>query len=402
MTSPFHPLTILRFSISISVLFFQSALIVAAQFLGFVAWPFSRKLFRSYIRHTMELWTLHLVALNQYFAPSKLVLTVDESITRETVRLEDGIIVERDEGIETILKRDGKGRILGLKNMPWRVVLMANHQARCLPCQCPRIRQNHSKRRSQVDADIRMRKWSADRPIIESNLQRSATKSQPLWLIVFPEGTVISESNRKKSKSFAEKNDLTDLTYSLLPRSTGLNLCTTTLTPSVDYVYDLTIGYDGIKPGEIPEKVYTLRRIYFQGMYPKRVHVHLRRFPLASLPTEDAAYATWLRDRWAEKDTLLAHFYAHGAFPGEERAAPARAKVRSEWTPEGDEVVIVEREEGEAVHVSATMEPKLNSLLDLTQVWFCLLPYLPIVQFIRQYWHAVAAIEAATAAAEAA
>lgn len=127
-----NPLTILRASIILSTLVTQSFLIVAAQWLGFVVRPFSGRLFRAYIRHTMELWALHLVALNQYFSPAKIVLTVDESITRETLVFQDGTTVEKDDGIETILKRDYKGRICGLdsKKMPWRALLMANHQVR--------------------------------------------------------------------------------------------------------------------------------------------------------------------------------------------------------------------------------------------------------------------------------
>lgn len=129
------------------------------------------------------------------------------------------------------------------------------------------------------------------------------------------------------------------------------------------------------------------------------MHIHLRRFPIAELPEDDAEYAAWLRERWDEKDAMLAHFYTKGGFPGEERMAPQIAKVVTEMGPDGANVVMVTREEGVEIPLSATLEPRLNSVLDLTQVWFCLLPYLPVFQFAWEYIKAVRAQEAGGLAA---
>lgn len=96
---------------------------------------------------------------------------------------------------------------------------------------------------------------------------------------------------------------------------------------------------------------------------------------------------------------MLAHFYTKGGFPGEERMAPQIAKVVTEMGPDGANVVMVTREEGVEIPLSATLEPRLNSVLDLTQVWFCLLPYLPVFQFAWEYIKAVRAQEAGGLAA---
>lgn len=166
----------------------------------------------------------------------------------------------------------------------------------------------------------------------------------------------------------------------LLPRSTGLRICTNTLGNSVKYLYDCTIGYSGLKPGDIPEDVYTLRGIFFLNRYPKEIHVHLRRYLISDIPNEEEAYAAWLRARWAEKDDLLAQFYHTGAFPGEELRTSSKVKMERVVDEDTGDVRMVRAERDDSVYRSLKVPIKLkHTLLDLTQVWFCLLPYVPIV-----------------------
>lgn len=49
--------------------------------------------------------------------------------------------------------------------------------------------------------------WAHDKRAIEENLGRVNAKD-PLWLVVFPEGTVVSKGTRKRSSAFAEKAGL--------------------------------------------------------------------------------------------------------------------------------------------------------------------------------------------------
>lgn len=49
--------------------------------------------------------------------------------------------------------------------------------------------------------------WAHDKRAIEENLDRVNAKD-PLWLVVFPEGTVISRGTRKRSTNFAQKAGL--------------------------------------------------------------------------------------------------------------------------------------------------------------------------------------------------
>jgi hypothetical protein len=78
------------------------------------------------------------------------------------------------------------------------------------------------------------RKLALDQENMTSNLERSKRNDQPMWLVLFPEGTgkeklnllsllfadlsdwimyfvVVSECTRKRSKEFAEKNNMASI-----------------------------------------------------------------------------------------------------------------------------------------------------------------------------------------------
>jgi hypothetical protein len=83
----------------------------------------------------------------------------------------------------------------------------------------------------------------------------------------------------------------------------------------VDYLYDVTIGFEGEKPDTYPNQIYTLRSVYMLGRSPPGIHLHVRRWHIPTqIPAIDGtdAFTHWLRDRWMEKDELLARFYATG------------------------------------------------------------------------------------------
>ncbi|KAI7866397.1 acyltransferase-domain-containing protein [Spinellus fusiger] len=161
------------------------------------------------------------------------------------------------------------------------------------------------------------RKLALDKEVIEDNLVQTKVHQQPMWLVLFPEGTVISENTRQSSAKYAKANDLKTNAHTLLPRSTGLRLCTESLGDSVEWLYDFTIGYSGLSSTDIPEDVYSIPKIFFFQKYPEKIHLHLRRFATKDIPQAPEAYATWLQQRWAEKDDLLAYFYKHQHFPTE-------------------------------------------------------------------------------------
>jgi hypothetical protein len=150
-----------------------------------------------------------------------------------------------------------------------------------------------------------------------------------------------------------------DNRYTLLPRSTGLRLCTTILDDSVEYMYDFTIGYSGVNATDIPEKVYTIQSVFFFNHYPQEIHVHVRRFKLDSIAKlSEQEFNQWNLERWVEKDQLMGHFYKYGAFP----------------VTTGQDLLV---DETRVVDIPVKMN---NSVLGLTQIWIFLIPYLLIVK----------------------
>ena len=69
---------------------------------------------------------------------------------------------------------------------------------------------------------------------------------EPMWLMMFPEGTNLSKNGRAKSVKWAEKQGEKDLKYTLIPRSTGTYFCLKALNGTVEWVYDCTLAYDGV------------------------------------------------------------------------------------------------------------------------------------------------------------
>ena len=100
------------------------------------------------------------------------------------------------------------------------------------------------------------RNWAKDKPRFTHRLQKLKTKHagplsgssvyDPMWLMIFPEGTNLSNNGRRISAKWAEKQGLADFRHQLQPRSTGLLYCLQELKGTVDWVYDCTVAYEGI------------------------------------------------------------------------------------------------------------------------------------------------------------
>lgn len=163
------------------------------------------------------------------------------------------------------------------------------------------------------------RKWEQDERTFKKHLAKLNKKGDPMWLIIFPEGTNLSPTTREKSKKWAEKNGLQDMKHQLLPRSTGLKFCLNELKDTTEWLYDCTIAYEGIPPGQYGQDIFTLRSSFFEGRPPKSVNMHWRRFRLADIPYENThAFEVWLRNRWREKDYMLEYFNRNNRFPAED------------------------------------------------------------------------------------
>ncbi|KAI9592640.1 hypothetical protein BDF19DRAFT_208587 [Syncephalis fuscata] len=155
-------------------------------------------------------------------------------------------------------------------------------------------------------------------------------REKDLALFLFPEGVLINEKRRVITREFAMKNNITNIPkHTLLPRVTGLYTILDNLRDSnVDYIYDVTLGFEGLSSSETPSEVYSVSSQYWYGGHPKGVHMRIRRWHIPTEVPLDAGqevFGQWLLDRWMEKDEMLKRFYttgsmAIGATPEERQA----------------------------------------------------------------------------------
>ncbi|KAK4992038.1 hypothetical protein LTR50_001434 [Elasticomyces elasticus] len=193
------------------------------------------------------------------------------------------------------------------------------------------------------------RKWATDQARIRYRLRKLNSRHQgpmsgptegaldPMWLLLFPEGTNLSENTRKGSARWAEKQGTQDLAHCILPRSTGLQFCLQELRGTLEWVYDCTIAYEGVPRGQYGQDLYALRSVYLQGRPPKSVNMYWRRFKVSDIPFDDKdAMEQWTLQRWREKDHLLEQFLQTGRFPADtagEKGAPGAGHIETEVQP---------------------------------------------------------------------
>jgi 1-acyl-sn-glycerol-3-phosphate acyltransferase len=90
------------------------------------------------------------------------------------------------------------------------------------------------------------RKWEVDKSRFQRHLQKLNKITEPMWLLIFPEGTNLSKATREKSAAWAEKNGIKDMKHQLLPRTTGLRFCLQQLQDTTEWLYDCTVAYEGV------------------------------------------------------------------------------------------------------------------------------------------------------------
>ncbi|CEI89631.1 hypothetical protein RMCBS344292_03982 [Rhizopus microsporus] len=301
----------------------QSTLITGVQFLSLFIWPVSRRLYYKFQAHIMRQWANNLFLMMRLFAPGDLIVTLDESCTREGSGLDEED-EDEEERLERLLTRNKQGEVIGI-SFPEKLIMMANHQILVdwiYIWFLAYLSKAHGSLKIMLKHSLSLipiygTKLESDKDTVINNLERARKRNMPMWLMLFPEGTVISDDTRARSKAYAQKFNMEDYKFTLLPRTTGLLLCKDTLGDSVEWLYDLTIGYPGIPVGENPEDALTMKYIFCDRKGPHKIHIHIRRYRIDSLPSDPERFTPWLFERWAEKDKRLVYYNETGKFPEE-------------------------------------------------------------------------------------
>jgi lysocardiolipin and lysophospholipid acyltransferase len=152
------------------------------------------------------------------------------------------------------------------------------------------------------------RAWSSDEKLIREGMSWFSETEFPLQLLLFPEGTDLSPSNKEKGHNYAAKNDLPKYDYVLHPRMKGFCLCIEELrkfkTPPT--LVNISVGYVGAMPQN--------ERHIAAGIWPTEIHFHAKQEPLASLPSDEEGLSQWLKKCWQEKEKELKNFYSQKKF----------------------------------------------------------------------------------------
>ncbi|KAF5382889.1 hypothetical protein D9757_006353 [Collybiopsis confluens] len=327
--------------------------------LRLLPFKWSRKRYEAGIRYTKGSFGCLLILMCQWFSPTSLRITFEP----------EGKGAVPQEVIDRIIVKDKEGRVVAL-DLPQKFVYIANHQvysdwwyAWCFLYYVGQGVHKHvyiTLKKSLQWVPIvgwgmqffnfifLARSWASDRLQLAVHLSAlgKAAESQdnPLAFILYPEGTLVSKDTRPISRKFADKMGIQDMSNTLLPRSTGLLYSLRALSPRVKdlHLLDVTMVYPGIPPMGYGQNYYTLRSMFFDGIAPPALHIHLRLFDVRSLPigdlsgtqpseipdispnkhaveveipeSEKTTFDLWLRDLWREKDESMTRFFELGRF----------------------------------------------------------------------------------------
>ena len=228
--------------------------IVISEFLGVPLYLLNKEWYYSNIARAKEAFGITITCMTKWWSPTTIRISGDASVAGQLSQHPDGRL---------------------LTNFPERIVLIANHQLYSDWIYLWWIGYANAPRMSGhiyiiLKESIKYipilgpgmvlfnfifmsRKWAKDRArmatrfsFLRRPVNAATGKLRPMWLLLFPEGTNLSDNGRENSRKWAEKQGIPDLQHQMLPRSTGSFFALRELKGSVEFVYDCTMAYEGI------------------------------------------------------------------------------------------------------------------------------------------------------------
>ncbi|XP_057596966.1 lysocardiolipin acyltransferase 1 isoform X2 [Hippopotamus amphibius kiboko] len=163
------------------------------------------------------------------------------------------------------------------------------------------------------------RKWKDDKCHFEDMIDYFCDIHEPLQLLIFPEGTDLTENSTARSNEFAEKNGLQKYEYVLHPRTTGFTFVVDRLREAEG---ERALGYRAGASGQRRGRAVTASPPAFCTVLPRPGLVYSRcvcvlqscaRYPVVPVPFVEKTIfspsnqATLLKMNWQ---------YEHGIVPG--------------------------------------------------------------------------------------
>ena len=228
--------------------------VVTTQLIGAPLYWINQDYYYAYMALTKQSFGIHITAITEWFSPTTMRVSWDDGLQGQFKLRSDGKLDTR---------------------FPERLIFMANHQIYTdwlYQWWIAYTSQMHGHVYIILREDLKYipilgigmmfygfifmsRKWAADKPRMLHRLGKLKSRHSgpmsgsqgldPMWLMIFPEGTNLSANQRNKSRAFAEKQGIKDMKHQILPRSTGLLFCLEQLKGTVEWVYDCTVAYEG-------------------------------------------------------------------------------------------------------------------------------------------------------------
>jgi lysocardiolipin and lysophospholipid acyltransferase len=226
------------------------------QFMGAPLYFVNREIYYAYMALTKQSFGLLVATITHWWGPTTIRISGDESVADQIKKAPDGLVEF---------------------SFPERMVMIANHQiytdwlylwwigyanSPMMHGHIYIILKESLKNLPIAGWGMQFfgfifmsRKMSMDQPRMAHRLgllkkEHVAPNGEkyrnPMWLLLFPEGTNASGNGRVKSAAWAAKIGVKDMQHLLLPRSTGMFFCLNELKGALDYVYDVTVAYEGV------------------------------------------------------------------------------------------------------------------------------------------------------------
>jgi len=154
------------------------------------------------------------------------------------------------------------------------------------------------------------RNWEKDKKAMEHQVDNLTTYPDPVWLLLFAEGTRYTPAKHAASVEFARKSGLPPLQHLLIPRTKGFLATVEQLRGKFPAVYSCTIAFN-LKQGATP----TLKNL----LLGRRVmgEMLVERIPLDSIPEDPIQATEWLHESYRQKDQLLSIYKRESRFPSD-------------------------------------------------------------------------------------
>ncbi|MCM0606476.1 MAG: acyltransferase [Xanthomonadaceae bacterium] len=274
-----NPITLIRGILSALFMAFFLLLTNIFQVLSLVVLPFSPSLFRRWNRFAVGCWAKSTVIMMKHTSGTE-VLFEGDLITQG----ENAIVLPNHQSMVDIMMTvklaESPGRLGDIKQFAKDIIKWF-----------PGIGWGMFF----VDGIFLKRDWNRDAGTIFKTFERLRNHKMPFWIINYPEGTRLTLKKLKSSQEYARLKGLPILSQVLLPRPKGFSATLMALRSELQAVYDMTIIY-----GKHTPSLWEL----LSGQV-RSVRVHVKRYPITSLPSDEAAIQSWLIERFVEKDKRL-------------------------------------------------------------------------------------------------